>query len=94
MENKNSYNLTKEDLEYWKEQPIRVLDSLITLFNSDSGKDDYFRNVVLFQLGEWTLKDIYNYYVIEEENQNTKLEKVYKNDNNHITSNKQGLFDF
>lgn len=95
MNKLNENNLTKEDMEYWKEQPIQVLESLKILFNSDSGKDDYFRNVVLYQLGEWTLKDIYNYYIIEEENPNTKLDIVHKkSDNDHITSIKKGSFDF
>lgn len=57
---------------------MEVLESLRILFASNTSKENEFRDVILQKYGNWTLNELYNYYVEEEQDNNTYL--VVKND--------------
>jgi len=67
-----------------------VLESLVILFDKES---DYDRiNEVLQQWKHWTLEDIFNYYIIEE--QTNKVLEIKEIQDNNTLQIKTGQFEF
>ena len=74
------------------EDPMKygVLESLVILFDKES---DYDRiNEVLQQWKHWTLEDIFNYYIIEE--QTNKVLEIKEIQDNNTLQIKTGQFEF
>ena len=84
----NCFNRKEVKMEEYK--GYSVLESLVILFDKES---DYDRiNEVLQQWKHWTLEDIFNYYIIEE--QTNKVLEIKEIQDNNTLQIKTGQFEF